>query len=335
MVSLGVGEPGLETAAPADRDALLGRTAALGARWIRIDARWSEIEPERGGEPHLTGLDEAVTAARSRGLRVLLLAGTAPRWAEGPRRPRKVTPGAWRPDPQAFARFARALAGRLRPDAIQIWNEPNLPVYLAPQWQGRRAEAPRLLRALTNAAYPAIKAASPRTLVVSAGTAPYGEPRPGGSRMPPARFWRELLDRPTRLDVLTHHPYGVGSPRTRSPHPDDVTFADLPQLTAVWRTAQRTGRLLPRGRPKPRWITEFGWESAPDPRGVTPARQARFLREGVRLMARAGFSRAFWFRLRDERPRPDYAFTSQSGLLRSDGARKPAARTFAALARRR
>lgn len=360
---LGFGDPVFDGG---EGGAWLQRAQALGSGQVRISLNWASAAPSRPAAPEdpaaydFAPTDAAVRAAAARRQAVLLLVTKAPAWAEGPGRPATATPGSWKPQAAAYGAFLGAVARRYsgtydpgdgtgtlpRVEAFQLWNEPNLPVYLAPQWRSvagdPRPASPGLYRALVNAAYPKIKAASPRALVVQAGTAPYGDPLDGGARMPPARFVREILceggsaiepraasrcARPIHLDVFAHHPYGVGRPSEGSYWPDDVSLGDLDRLTRAYRVAERARSVLPAGH-RPFWVTEWGWESRPDPHGLSAARQAQWLAEGARQLARAGVTRALWFRIHDDPPTPSYARSVQSGLVGLDGTDKPAAAMF-------
>jgi hypothetical protein len=180
---------------------------------------------------------------------------------------------------------------------------------------------------MLNAFFAGVRRAQPRALVVTAGTAPFGDPGTG-ARMPPARFVRELLRRPARFDVLAHHPYSVGGPFRRALNRDDVSLPDLAKLTRPLRAAERAGRALPRAR-KRLWVTEVSWDSRPpDPDGVPARVHARWLAQAFYVLWRQGVDTVLWFQVRDQAPRPSYAATSQSGVLRRDGRPKVARRAF-------
>src|SRR6516162_4146060 len=113
--------------------------------------------------------------------------------------PADTTPGTCRPDTNALSDYGLALGtrysghfpdpaapGRTLPQvaAFQVWNEPNLPDYLAPQWAGNATVAPALYRQMLNAFYAGLKSVDPSALVLTAGTAPFGDPEPGGRIMP-------------------------------------------------------------------------------------------------------------------------------------------------------
>ena len=162
---------------------------------------------------------------------------------------RYAAAGSWAPDPGALAAFATAAARRysgrhpdpLHPGAVlprvrlwQAWNEPNLARDLSPQWvvRGGRwvAWAPAHYRRMLNAFHDAVKGVDPAATVVTAGTAPDGDPRDGSGRMMPVRFWQAFfclgapprLARapcadPARFDVLAYHPLSIADPARPAP----------------------------------------------------------------------------------------------------------------------
>jgi hypothetical protein len=353
-----------ESPSTAVRSRWLDRARALGSQWVRLDVRWALIAPPRPpagfqpADPSSSGyswsqLDGEVRSAAAAGQHVLLLILDAPRWALGRGAPRSATPGSWEPQPRALGSFAHALAQRYsgsfpdplapasslpRVGAYQVWNEPNLAEYLAPQWVRSRggwtAESPRLYRAMLNAAYAAIKAVAPQTPVLAAGTAPYGDP-PGHLRMHPVVFWRDLLclsatlrplrcGEPAHLDGLDHHPYSY-SPTIHAYSPLDASIPDLGRIQRVVRAAERARTVLPAG-PKPMWVTEINFASDPPVRGGVPlARQARYLSLTFYELWRQGVSHVFWFLIRDY----PHNLEAGAGLYFTDGRAKPAAFAFA------
>jgi hypothetical protein len=354
---------------PSVRTSWLNRALQARGSIVRLQLRWSAVEPsriagtaaEQADNPalHFEELDAAVRDASARGLRVLLTVSSAPRWAEGPQRPTSAPPGSWRPDPAALRAFSTAAARRYsgrfadpqRPGSTlpavrlwQAWNEPNLSRELTPQWteqSGRFVAAgPSLYRAMLNAVYDAVRSVSPDNVVLSAGTAPFGDSSPGGPRTPPVRFWRELLcltgrhltaracGRPAHFDVLAHHPYSVGDPGRRALNAEDVSIPDLGKLTRLLRRAQRVGGVLPR-RHQRVWVTEIGYDSSPpDPQGVPVALHARFVADTLYRLWSQGADVVVWLNIRDEAPLPSFAATSQSGLYFRDGSAKPALSAF-------
>jgi len=351
-----------------ERSAWFQRTVDVGSDIVRIQIGWSVLNT-RKRPPGLDArdpadplydfrlADAAVRDADARGLDVLVSFTGAPRWAEGAGRPASAAPGSWRPDPAALGDFGTALARRYsgsfpdparpgrtlpRVKAFQVWNEPNLPEYLSPQWRNRRSAAPAHYRRMLNAFYHAVKSVRRDALVVMAGTSPFGDPQPGGRRIMPARFVRELLclrrgrgrslrrlrcSAPARFDVLSHHPYQLGRPRRKALNADDVSIPDLGKLKRLLRAAERSGRALPRKRHR-LWVTEFAYDSSPDPDGIPVARQARFLQESFYLLWRQGVDTILWLRIRDQLEGRSFAETNQSGVFYYGGRPKPSATAF-------
>lgn len=359
---------GVYAADAAERDPWLDRTASVGADTVRIDIGW----PAPRGATRPTGFDArnpadplydfaradaSIVAARARGLQVLASFTGAPAWAEAPGRPASAGPSTWKPSPQALEEYGAALARRYsgtfpdpsRPGHVlpkvkgfQVWNEPNLSKYLNPQWAGSRPASPQIYRGMLNGFYRGVRSVSSRFLVVSAGTAPFGDPQPGGNRVQPARFWRELLclratgrqlrgancPAPAHFDVLAHHPYSVGEPRRKALNADDVSIPDIVKLTRLLRAAERSGRALPRKRHAV-WVTEASYDSnPPDPDGVPAQTHARWLQEAFYVLWRQGVSTITWFQIRDQLPVPSFAASNQSGIYFADGRAKRAARAF-------
>lgn len=364
----GFTDPILESPSPGVREAWLGRVVGEHAAVVRINVAWATVaraqppSPALAADPSWAGYDwsttdVAVADAVAHGLTVqLTLASPAPAWEEGPHRPSSAPRGSWEPNPGAFASFARAAALRYSgtytpPGATaalprvrywQAWNEPNLSIYLTPQWRkvgrGWAPESPFVYRDLLNAFYAAVKAVQPDALVLSAGTAPYGDP-PGGERMPPAQFVRNVLclgealqpepcPHPALFDILDHHPYSVSGPFFRAFNRDDVAIADMPKLIVPLRRAERL-HLVGGARHHQVWVTEVSWDSSPpDPQGVPIAEQARWLEQTLHLLWQQGVSTVLWYLIADQPPIPSYAASYQSGTYYIDGRPKPSATAF-------
>jgi len=363
-------DPALTGTAPAADATWIPRAVAEGAGIVRVNVIWSRVAPRvrlasfDPADPSSPGydwtaVDAAVRDISSRGLRVLLNIWGAPSWAQGQGAPAGVTRGTWRPDAAQLARFASAAAVRYdggfpdpsAPGAFlprvrywQPWNEPNLSYYLTPQWTrtggGWAPASPGIYRGLLNAFYGAVKRVSSSNFVVTAGTAPYGDP-PGGQRMQPVAFDRSLFclrddarltpvscPDPPHLDALSHHPYGIGGPLWHALNADDVAVPDIYKLAAILHAAERAGHVRPAG-PKRLWVTEISWDtSPPDPRGIPLAAQARWLEQSLYVLWRQGVDTVLWLQIVDAPPIPSYGATYQAGLYYLGGAAKPAAVAF-------
>jgi hypothetical protein len=349
------------------------RAVSEGASIVRVNLVWSKTAPATrpagftASNPASPGYnwsltDDAVRDLRSHGLQVLLNVSMAPTWAEGPGKPSSVREGTWEPDATQFAAFATAAAKRYSgtfPDPAnpssalpsvhiwQAWNEPNLEYYLAPQWTKSATTftpaSPTIYRGLLNAFYGAVKTVSGSNFVVTAGTAPYGDPpgtdSPGNDRMQPVAFDRGVFclasdlsavscPNPPHLDALSHHPYAVGGPTWHAFNADDVAVADVYKIANVLKAAQKHGTVLPSG-PKQLWDTEISWDSSPpDPQGVPIKRHARWVEQAMYVLWRQGVNTVLWLEIGDAPPVPSFAATYQAGMFYIDGRPKPAATAF-------
>ena len=347
----------------------LTRTVASGARFVLLGVNWAGIAPgppRAGTHPanpanpsyHWATLDQTVRAAVAHGLTVAFSVASSggPEWADGPHRPSSIVPGTWNPNPRAFAAFAHAVAvrfsGRYRPLGegrplprvryYQAWGEPNLSDHLSPQWVRRHghwvAYSPVIYRRLLNAFYFAVKSVHSSNLVITAGTAPFGDP-PGQGRLAPALFVRDLLcvtrnlrpmHCPSRahFDILAHHPYDFGGPFQKALNQDDVSLPDLWKLIRPLRAAERAGLVLPREH-RPVWITEFSWDSnPPDPHGIPVIERAYWIEETIHELWQEGVSAMAWYLLVDQPPIPNYASSYQSGIYLLRGRAKPGLEGF-------
>ena len=276
----------------------------LGAGWLRVVLYWRDVapSPDAPAVPRFderdprgydwTTYDRIIRGADARGLKVLLtVSGPVPRWATKARRDHVTRPSATR-----FGRFTQAAGRRYGAivDAWAIWNEPNHPQFLRPQWTGYRTPT-------SAAIYRRLFQRGERGLTAAGiGSVPvlFGETAPRGTRhvVHPLVFLRRsmCLDRRYRLgrtcrrlraDGFAHHPYTTrAGPFFRPPHRDDVTIGSLSRLNRALARAGRAGAVR---RGLPLWLTEFGIQSLPDKQlGVPQTMQAEYLALSERLARR-------------------------------------------------
>lgn len=346
----------------AGRQASLEHLVSTRSKSLRIMWSWADVETSKPADnagavdPGATiydfsKLDSVLRDVDAAGVEPLLMFDTAPSWWEGAGRPAvssEFPAGTWKPDAAAYGRFVTAAAKRYSgtyPDPLnagkvlprvrnwQIWNEPNLYVYLNPQWTGSAghwvANSPKLYKRLLSAGYDAVKAVSRDNVVVTAGTAPFAEPWPGAHRMPAARFVRELLcvdgrakpsarncrSNPAKFDILAHHPYPIGPPGRHAINADDVVIPDFSKLTKPLKVAISAGNVYPKTTKKI-WATEMSWDSSPpDPGGIPAEQQAQYLAGAVYVLWRQGVSALYWWNLRDDPKGAGYTHTLQSGVF--------------------
>jgi hypothetical protein len=215
----------------------LDQLKRLGVDTIRVTVLWKAVAPAptsatmpagfAAGDPAAypatswAPYDRLVTLARSRGITVdFNLTAPGPLWAMDRGAPSARYADHWMPSAADFGQFVAAVGRRYsgtyhprgsasplpRVGYWSIWNEPNQPGWLAPQWQsagGRIAMlAPALYRAYVNAAYAALSRTGhrpPQDTFLIGELAPEGC-EPGGpcvysrqnSPIPPIPFVRAL-----------------------------------------------------------------------------------------------------------------------------------------------
>ncbi|HEU4979528.1 MAG TPA: alpha-amylase family protein [Solirubrobacteraceae bacterium] len=240
-------------------------------------------------------------------------------------------------------------------DIFTLWNEPNQPGFLMPQWaleDGQWVAASAdVYRAMVYAAYPAIKAVDPGARVLIGGTASMGSSVPGRNGVPPLAFIRRLACVDQNLQPVTtgacasfqplpgdgwaHHPYSLRTlPSSVPRNPDDLPVSQTPKLESTLRALAAAGRIAPADTDL--YMTEYGYEtSPPDPKAVFGPLDQALLLSWAEYLGTRDPAVKMWpqFLLRDRpgdpagptmRPFGDW----QTGLFYADGTAKPAAASF-------
>jgi len=337
------------------RDQTLNEIRDFGVTNIRQLVYWRDFAPRpkskrkpRGGfvasnpdtyPPELwTKLDELIAGATARGIRVHLnLTGPVPRWATKSKKD-DVT----RPIPKEFQAWATAI-GRRYGDKVatwSIWNEPNQPQFLMPQYRKGKPYSPGLYRRLYQVGVKGLKTtASNRNDTFLLGET---SPRGNSKVVFPLDFFRRTLclnssykktKKCGKLDAdgYAHHAYTTAKGPRFVPHDRrDVTLGVLSRLEVALDRAGKAGA-LPRGLPI--YLTEFGIQSRPDRiQGVSFPKQAAYLSIAEHMAYVNPRVRSFsQYLMSDDRPRASalnkYA-GFESGLRTSKGKKKPAYKAF-------
>ena len=311
----------------------------LGARWIRVFADWSALEPVRGAysPTALARLDALIGGLHAAGVKVILTTSYLPSWASnsywwshppfgyapGPRPFYPITSRALK-DYTDLAEFL-ALRYKGRVQALECGNEPNLWPSIYPQ---RTAADPyfaaRIYLRMLKAFHAGVVHAGTGVRVVAGATAPVGFN--DSSRTSPQRFAR-FLERngaSRYFDVYAHHPYTPGGslyPAPGQPTNDPEHAVTLGNLNTLLR-------IFPS---KPFYLDEYGYNTRPSKLFggfcVSERTQARYLKMAYRVAAQYPQVKLLvWCMDRDVRD-------IYSGLRRLNGTRKPAWYAFRALAR--
>jgi len=281
---------------------------SLGVDVVRVTLNWRRIEP-RKGVASWARADELLSALHKAGIAPLVTLYGTPGWANGGRSQSWAPTSKW-----TFAGFARRAATRYPYVRLwTIWNEPNQRRWLRP------TSAAVYTQRLLNAAYAAIHAASPHSLVAGGVTAP----RASSGGVSPVAWIAGMKGAHARLDAYAHNPYPLRRGETPTAggcgHCTTITMATLPRLLATVQRAFGTRTRI--------WLTEYGYQTNPPDRllGVSPATAARYTATGaLRAYEAPRVDILVHYLVRDE---PDPA-RWQSGLYTVRGAAKPAAAAF-------
>ncbi|HWF31606.1 MAG TPA: cellulase family glycosylhydrolase [Solirubrobacteraceae bacterium] len=292
----------------------LAQMQSLGVKALRIELNWFNVAPGQTSTTKpafdLTNpgnyawgeYDALIAEAQRLHWKVLLtLTSPVPRWATS----NKKAPYVTKPDPKDFEEFMTAVARHYGPSGpfgstvalFSIWNEPNHPAFLQPQWNTNgTAASPRLYRALYQAGYAGLQAggiAKPNVLIGE--TAPTGYDSVNYKRekskallhdVAPLLFLRETLClnakyrksgscTPLSAVGYAHHAYSTAAgPLYKKWPKDDVTIAVLSRLSSALSKAAAAHGLTSN---LPIYLTEFGVQSKPNRYlGVPVGQQAEY-----------------------------------------------------------
>jgi hypothetical protein len=286
----------------------LAQMQALGVKALRVELNWYNVAPSPSSatkpafEATNPGLyawgeyDKLINEAQRLNWKVLLtVTSPVPRWATS----NKKAPYVTKPEPKAFQEFMTAVGLHFasKVSLYSVWNEPNHPAFLLPQWNTNGTPAsPRIYRALYQAAYAGLQAAGeakPRLLLGE--TAPTGYSKVNYKRekskallhdVAPLLFLREAMClnakyrksgscTPLTAIGYAHHAYTTAAgPLYKPREKDDVTIGVLSRLSSALSKA-----FAARGVTSnlPIYLTEFGVQSKPNRfLGVPVAQQAEF-----------------------------------------------------------
>jgi len=292
------------------RPHVIAQLQHLGVHALRIELYWAEVAPgaTSARKPSFEATNpaaydwgdyaEVLAEAKRLGWPVLLtVTSPVPRWATSNGKAPYIT----RPDDQDFEEFMTAVAREFGSEVsiYAIWNEPNHPAFLMPQWNANGSPASgRIYRGLYEAGYQGLQAAGlahPRVLFGE--TAPFGYDSVKGllrseksnallHPVAPLAFMREALClnahyrkasscSELQMTGYSHHAYTEASgPYYVPKEGDNVTIGALSRLSNALNAAARAGAIPAN---VPLYLTEFGIQSYPNKQeGVSVAKQAEY-----------------------------------------------------------
>jgi hypothetical protein len=293
---------------PTTRPATLAQLKTLGVKALRVELNWYSVAPAPSsatkpsfeatnpGNYNWGQYDILLAEAQRLHWQVLLtVTAPAPSWATANHK----APYTYRPDPLDFQEFMTAVARHYgsQVSLYSIWNEPNEPAYLTPQWSSSgKPVSGFIYRGLYQAGYLGLqKAGLTHPRVLFGETAPVGYDTVNVRRekskallhpVAPLQFMREALCLNAKykkagtcsslqMAGYAHHAYfPAAGPKYVWPQKDSVTIASLSRLSNALNSAARA-HAIPGGVPI--YLTEFGVNSKPNKfEGVSAAKQAEY-----------------------------------------------------------
>jgi hypothetical protein len=219
-----------------------------------------------------------------------------------------------------------------RVDFWSVWNEPNLDLFLRPQFRRGKPFVGGLYRRLFLAAKEGLRESGHGDDPVLIGET---SPSSGRTSTDPVAFLRQVLCLSPRFRAVgsceplaaagwAQHPYDQrGTPLRLS----STRVLGVPALGRLTRALARAAAAGATTQRLPVYVTEYGVESVPDRHGVSLAQQAEFIGISEYLLWRNPKVRSYGqYLLFDDSPSNRFAF--ESGLLTHSGAAKPSLDAF-------
>jgi hypothetical protein len=293
-----------------------------GVRTNRYLLKWGWVQPTQGSF-NWGPTDRSIGRLASRGIRLVPSLWGNPDWVAGsPSTPPIGGPAG----EEAWRGFLKAVVARYGPggsywatsyrqqygagatpmpiQSWQIWNEPNLKKYFAPE-----PSAGKYAR-LVQISYGAIRTKAPQARIVLAGMPGYGDVKAWDF----LRSFYSVVGIKNYFDAVSLHPYGSDLTRVRF------------QIQNVRNVMTNAGDAA-----TPLWLTELAWGSAPrDSFGLNKglAGQAQMLSAAYKMILSNrdawNVQRLFWYHWRDPlNTVATCSFCASAGLLTPDAIPDP------------
>ncbi|MCA1666857.1 MAG: hypothetical protein LC793_05535 [Thermomicrobia bacterium] len=325
----------------ASKETMFGQVSGAGFGWIRQQVRWASYEPTKGqfGNDYVLQVDALVNTTAAKGDKLLLSIETSPAWAGNsgglPNNPKDIG------DLLGF--MANRYKGKVA--AYEVWNEENLA-----SETGGQVNVGAYIPVL-KAGYQALKASDPNITVVFGGLTPTGVTGHPEVALDDGQYLQQIYainngEVKKYYDVLGAHPGSNCNPPDNS-YPDKLPtnpcgtdpdggrsftkdnsfyFKRILQLRAMMEQNGESGKQM--------WLTEFGWDSTPNPPDAykyaiynSEAQQAQYLVRAFELGKSYPWMGVmfvwnlnFQFTLGNDTGNEKYGW----GVLHSDGSPRPA-----------
>lgn len=342
----GVQDDRMPVTAPGDLAARVNLLQQTGARVTRVDLYWATAAPTRPANPtdpndpayNWAWADAMFSQLQTAKITPIVTTWNAPGWATGGTQ--GINGVAWNSkspaNPQDYADFMTAVATRYNgktniPNVgpvmvkfYEVWNEPNLQIYMYPQYQGGSLSKPvagKVYAQMVNLTTPAIRGANPSAVVIAGVTGPKGGNDKSGRGT--IQWYTDLKKAGMRqFTAVSQHIYPAAPPLKATP------------AVPSWATLNKVigaVNALPGGRNKKIYITESSYTTAKTPyRAVafTPKAQATYLKQiwNLPLVKSSRIPLVMWFQVQDN---PNWP----GGLFLNGGGTKPSLDAFKAIAK--
>jgi hypothetical protein len=251
--------------------------------WIKQEFPWQEIEFKKGyffddkwQKSSWEKFDRIVDLADKYKIKIIARVSHPPAWAAG-------TDGSGPlQDNKDLADFTNALLDHFkgRIQYVQVWNEPNL----AAEWVPGKPVDPTGYMAMMKTVYPAVKAAHPDAIVLSAPMAITLEGVSLRGNMNDLDYWSGLYAAGIKgkFDIASANAYGLDQPPDAAPGPKVLNFRRVELLRDIMVQNGDANRAI--------WLNEYGWNASPETlseeeknywRHVTEQQQADWTVQGV------------------------------------------------------
>jgi hypothetical protein len=339
---------------PSTRPKTFATLKRLGVKALRVELHWNEAaspqSPNSSRRPSFNAENPSSynfaqyvaivqEANRLKWPVLLTVTSPVPEWATSTRRDH-VT----RPNAKMYEEFMTAVGLQFGSsvDMFAIWNEPNIPGWLSPQFNANGTPAsPRIYRGLYQAGYAGLLAAGLKNPKVLFGeTAPFGVEHVNArneslkQEVAPLTFMREALCLNShyrksgscgelQMYGYSTHPYtypSIQGVTYRPPDPNQVTIGTLSRLSNALNLAA-DAHAIPAHLPI--LLTEFGVQTKPNTEGVSLSEQPEYQAAAEKIAWENPRVTAFSQYLLEDETAHSGGYGYRTGLETSSGAEKP------------
>ncbi len=232
---------------------------------IRDESNWSAVEKPKGVYTFPSKVEAYMGEAQANDIKPFIIFAYGNSYYDNGSTPHSDD------GRQGFANYSREVVRHFdQVEWAEVYNEFN--IQFGDQGNGPADSRPDYYFKLLKKTYETVKAEKPGLTIVGAGT----------SGIPTG--WLEELFRLGGLnymDAVSVHPYRYpGNPETLA-----KDLADLEELIKRYNN----------GQPKPIWITELGWPTQQDGRGVSESVQAEYIVRSHVVSLASGVEKVYWY----------------------------------------